>query len=59
MNKETIEKKAIQLFNDCIKSRLNVSYLSILNTMYLTACEKNQHEKAHIINELIIEEING
>lgn len=58
MNKEIIRQNALQLFNDCIKSKIYVSYLSVLKTMYETATKQKKYEKAHIINELISEEIN-
>jgi len=55
MTKNTLEKRALKLFNECKYS----SYLTILEVMYTTACEKKNYIKASLINELISEEINN
>jgi hypothetical protein len=55
--KKIIENKALTLFNECCKLRLNTSYMSVLNSMYESASKKNQYVKCAIIQELISEDI--
>ncbi len=57
--KKQIELKAKELLNDLIKLGIYTSYKSVLETMYETATEQKNYTKAHYINELISEEING
>jgi hypothetical protein len=55
MTKNTLEKRALKLFNEC----KYISYLTILEVMYKTASEQKKYIKASLINELISEEINN
>jgi hypothetical protein len=48
MTKNTLEKRALKLFNECKYS----SYLTILEVMYTTASEQKKYIKASLINEI-------
>ena len=58
MTLQSVKKEAKTLFNDLVKMGVHTSYRSVLNSMYESASEKGLYEKAHFINQLIVEDIN-
>jgi len=54
-----VEKQALRQFNECCSLGLNLSFLTVLETMYETASEKKQYVKCDHITTLIAEDINS
>lgn len=54
-----LEQIMIKGWNECLSSKLYISYLDFLKIKYSTASEKKNYELCGKINELIYNEINN
>lgn len=57
--KKRIYAELLKRWNECLSLGLYISFMTVLRTAYDTASERNQYERAAIIQDLIIDDINS
>lgn len=58
MRMNNIKNELLEKHNECIKLGLNISWRSLLEICYEVASKRKQYQRCHLIQDLIIEDIN-
>jgi hypothetical protein len=59
MTKEQIQRQMIAKLNNCISAGIYCSYRTVLDIEYEAAIDRENHVKAHLILQLINDDINS